>query len=179
MKRLGFLLFCLGIVGAILCAAKMPAEGQEWSDMLVYFGAAIALGIVGLVLWRRGVSQEAQAAAKATGDSANPVTLLSGLPEPLAALSGDIEQLDASQLTERVDDLLNRFVLPFAEVRQTLIDRMGMEKGADVLVTVAFGERMLNRVWSAAADGHLPEARASFVDAHDALLEAASLVQDA
>ena len=43
-------------------------------------------------------------------------------------------------------------------------------------MTVAYGERMLNRTWSAAADEHLPEARAVLPDAVDALEEAARLI---
>ena len=31
-------------------------------------------------------------------------------------------------------------------------------KGAEILLDVAYGERMLNRVWSAASDGHHQEA---------------------
>ena len=53
-----------------------------------------------------------------------------------------------------------------------------MEKGAEILVTLAFGERMMNRVWSAAADGHLPEATASLNESTDAFIEAAALLPE-
>ena len=97
----------------------------------------------------------------------------------IAGPTGLIETLDPEALTERVDSLLNEFVLPFAQVRQVLVDRLGMEKGAETLVIVAFGERLLNRVWTAAADGHLPEARACFPEAYDAFVEARTTVREA
>ena len=76
----------------------------------------------------------------------------------------------------RVDALLDDYVLPMGESRQQFIDRYGMEKGAELLVTLAFGERMLNRVWSAAADGHLPEAVSSLEESAEAFEEAVSLL---
>ena len=47
--------------------------------------------------------------------------------------------------------------------------------GKEILVTAAYAERMLNRVWSAAADGHGPEASASLVEAVGAMKETAAL----
>jgi hypothetical protein len=54
-----------------------------------------------------------------------------------------------------------------------------MDRGAEILVVIAFGQRMLNRVWSAAADRHLPEARSCYPDAVEALEEAADMARDA
>ena len=50
-----------------------------------------------------------------------------------------------------------------------------MERGAEILVTAAYAERMLNRVWSASADGHLPEAGASLTEAAEAIQQTAEL----
>jgi hypothetical protein len=52
----------------------------------------------------------------------------------------------------------------------------GMAKGAEILVTVAHGERILNRVWSAASDDHLPEAVKCYDEAFSALQEAKELL---
>jgi hypothetical protein len=60
-------------------------------------------------------------------------------------------------------------------VRRKIIDRLGMSKGSEILVVVAYGERMLNRVWSAASDGHLPEARSSYPEARAAFHQAQDL----
>ena len=55
-------------------------------------------------------------------------------------------------------------------------DLIGMSHGAEILVATAYGERMLNRVWSAAADGYLEEARSSFREASSAFDEAATMM---
>ena len=47
-----------------------------------------------------------------------------------------------------------------------------MDEGAQILVTMAYGERMLNRAWSASADGHIQEARGCIPEALAAFEEA-------
>lgn len=176
---LGFLLFAVGIVLAVVGGAKAPVEGTDWPDTLLLFGAGVAVGITGLVIWHRAVRKEAAASHAETGGSGDPESLIARLQAPLDALGDEIGEMAPEAITHRVDDLLVHYVLPFAEVRQKVIGRFGMEKGAEILVTVAFGERLLNRVWSAAGDGHVVEARRCFPEAHGAFREAARLFEAA
>lgn len=173
----GFIVFAIGIIISILGAAKVPAEGSKWPDTLVLFSIGAAIAIAGLMMWRMAV-KKANAEEANTKDDKDPATLLSNLVEPLQKLSNDIADLDADAITQRVDEVLDKYVLPFADVRQRIVNKLGMEKGAEILVVVAYGERMLNRVWSAAADGHLPEAQASFPEALEAFTEAKKLLGD-
>ena len=110
-------------------------------------------------------------------DASNPFALLADVQSPLDELLADVGEFETHEICDRVDDILAKYVLPFAEVRRGVIDRLGMEKGAEILVVVAYGERMLNRVWSAASDGHLPEAMSVLPDAIAAFNEAAELAK--
>lgn len=177
-KRAAFL-YALGVTVAICGAAKMPAEGAEWSDALPIFVAGAVVGVVGLVWWRRLRSQIAAAMPAQSAPDQDPFALLAGLIPDAKSLAAEVGTLQAPEIQVGVDRLLDTWVLPFAEVRQSVIDRLGMQKGAEILVTIAYGERMLNRVWSAAADGHLPEARACLPEAVDALQEAAQIAAKA
>ncbi len=151
-----------------------------WPDSLPVFLVGFLLALFGLFQWRSAVQAEAAAQADKEGtDSSNPFALLAKMQGPLQQLQEDIGDLDEQQVCDRVDTILNHYVLPFAEVRRGVIDRLGMELGAEVLVIIAYGERMLNRVWSAASDGHLPEATSVLPDAVDALAEAAGKVKAA
>ena len=174
----GFIIFSVGIILAIVGASKAPAEGSAWPDTVPVFLAGALLAAVGLALWRRATAATARAEAASSESANDPYALLSGIIEPINALKDDLDGLDAQTLGARIDELLNEFVLPFAEVRQVLVNRLGMEKGAEVLVVVAFGERLLNRVWTAAADGHLPEAKACFPEAYEAFTEAHALITE-
>lgn len=179
MGAIGFAVFAIGVALAVVGGAKAPVEGSDWPDTMLLFGIGTAVSIVGLVLWHTATRKAAKEAATAGGADADPAALIASLQAPLNDLNEDIGTLNTDQICDRVDALLTGYVLPFAEVRQKVVSRFGMEKGAEILVTVAFGERLLNRVWSAAGDGHAPEARKSFPEAYSAFVEAGRLFDEA
>lgn len=170
---LGQLLFSAGVGATIVCGAKAPAQGEAWPSTLPIFIVASLVAILGIILWRKAIAVQKERGLIGGTDAVDPAKLLRELRGPLSALRAEASQLDTTTLMQRVDALLDEYILPIGEARQGLIDRFGMEKGAEILVTLAFGERMLNRVWSAAADGHLPEALSSLEESADALQEAA------
>ena len=111
------------------------------------------------------------------GDQDNPITLLKNVIPLMKELQTKINSLNTTQVCEEIDKILDGYILPFAEVRKNITNFFGMSIGSEILVTVAYGERMLNRVWSAASDGHLPEAMAVFPDALHALVEAGEILE--
>ena len=183
MKVLGWILFAAGVLSGIAGAAKLPAEGADWPDTWPVALGGIVLGVIGVGLWHLAVKAERDATRR--GESvgskkrASAVDLLTDLIAPARALKAEAAGLELKDLEDRTDALLEAYVLPFAEVRHQMIDRFGMARGADILVTVAYGERILNRVWSAAADGHLPEALACVPEAVEAFEEAAQQLEKA
>jgi hypothetical protein len=185
MRILAYILFGGGIMAAISGAAKLPAtlpEGttptflDRFPDTLPEFTIAFTATVVGLIIWWKDVFAQRKANQAAEGDESNPLTILAGLAPQLSDLAGSIDNLEGPAIIARVEQILEHTVLPFAEARQKLFDRLGMRVGADLLITAAYGERMLNRTWSAAADGHLVEARSSFREAAQAFGEAAAMV---
>lgn len=185
MRTLAIILFSGGIMAAISGAAKLPApipEGadpsflDQFPDTLPLFTVAFLTTVGGLVIWWKDVFAHRKSRQDDDTDESNPLTLLAGLSPQLHELANSIDELDGQAITDRVEQILAHTVLPFAEGRQKLFDRLGMRAGADLLVTAAYGERMLNRTWSAAADGHLIEARSSFQEAILAFDEAAAMV---
>ena len=172
-------------MAAISGAAKLPAaipEGatptflDRFPDTLPEFTIAFIATVVGLIIWWKDVFAQRKANQAVESDESNPLTLLAELAPQLSDLASSIDQLEGEAITARVEQILEHTVLPFAEARQKLFDRLGMRTGADLLVTAAYGERMLNRTWSAAADGHLTEARSSFREATQAFDEAAAML---
>jgi len=94
-------------------------------------------------------------------------------------LDTEIDRLPANQLLEALDVLLEQHLLPLAEVRQRVMAHFGMRTGAEIIVALAVGERMLNRAWSAAADGYPAEARRSYREALQAIDHADQLWKQA
>ena len=67
----------------------------------------------------------------------------------------------------------------FAEARQSLVKRFGMAVYAEVMTEFASAERLINRSWSAAADGYVDEVEQSLVRAKAHLTRARDLLQAA
>lgn len=154
---------------------KMPSI---WPDSWPFFLGGVLLSILGLILWHSSVRKEvAEMVKNQSNDESNPFALLARVQEPLKKLGEEVISLSHADICERVDEILGEYILPFAEVRRLVIEQLGMNNGAEVLVIVSYGERMLNRTWSAASDGHHPEARAALADAVDAFVEANETAQ--
>jgi hypothetical protein len=189
MKTAGFLIFVVGIIIAISAGAKLPAEAaadgassSRFPDTLGAFVGGAVVCVVGLTLWWKVVLEEREAARTASGgddSTANPVTILEQLQQSLESVLNDLDSLAETDLQLRVDTAIDNHVTPLAESRHQIVDRFGMSHGAEILVATAYGERMLNRVWSAAADGYLDEARSSFREASNAFDEAAVMMSSA
>ena len=67
----------------------------------------------------------------------------------------------------------------FAEARQAIVKRFGLNTYADVMTEFASGERLINRSWSAAADGYVDEVTASLNRAEQHLREAKAILDTA
>lgn len=100
----------------------------------------------------------------------------------VTALLDEVRTLDeAAQiglLTTRIEALQLTHLAAFVEARPELIGRYGIAGYARIMDVFAAGERRINRAWSAAADGVLPEALDSLAGSL-ALLEEARARLDA
>ncbi|MEL6342367.1 MAG: hypothetical protein AAFV53_04495 [Myxococcota bacterium] len=167
-------IFAIGIAAAISGSAKTPADASS----MTIFGVGVGIAVVGLIgwWWRQG---QAAASDDAGDPRTDPVSLLRAVLPPAQALQADMDALSEAEVCERVDLLLLTAVQPLVAQRAALSARLGVMKGAEIQSMVAFGERMLNRTWSAASDGHLPEARASLFEAVAAFEAAAEALEQA
>ena len=64
----------------------------------------------------------------------------------------------------------------FVESRESMIPTLGMQSYADIMSPFANGERLINRAWSASADGYVDEVRACIAGARVELENAAKLL---
>ena len=52
MVKMSFALFIIGIVIALVSAAKTPLQGEAWPDTGIFYGIAIGIAFIGLMLMR-------------------------------------------------------------------------------------------------------------------------------
>jgi hypothetical protein len=176
-ELIGFILFSLGVLISMMSTAQLPAEGQVFSSTWPAYILGVICGIVGLVLWHQAKNQ-ARKDLVASQDQKSVGSAIGFLHEALThltKLSGDLLTLENTEIIKRVNYIMDHFIFPLAQTRNQIIAKFGMVKGAEILIAVAYGERMLNRVWSAASDGHEQEARKVFCEAKNAFAQAVSL----
>jgi len=160
LRIIGVVLFSLGIIATLISAAKLPTPGQQWSNMLSAYFLAVALTLMGLLLlhWlpKKEKEQQCQLAMK---KCFYILELLQELVMAMRQFSEEMNELDGDNIATKVDELLNKYVVSFTEEKQQIFFQLGHSQGAKMIMIVANGERLLNRVWSAASDGDLQEAR--------------------
>lgn len=172
------ILFSVGIMIAITAAAKVPEAGTKWPDTIAAFVIGTAIAIVGLVLWRKAVRAESSTAATTEeGTNERPTTeLMEAARSKFTNLTHLLESSEKLARLNAIDSILEDELIPLSERRQEILNHYGMEKGAEILVTLAFVERTTNRMWSAIADECSEEALAVLPEALNAFEKLEALI---
>lgn len=154
MKNFGFLLLIAGFLGGAYSTA-LDTEVTNWA---LFVPAALA-AIVGVIMIKRQASGQATSESVLTANRAE-------LKESLANIVGNLDDLiDAGatvpidELRDEIDARLRDDLRRFADARESMIHLFSLQTYADIMSDFATGERYVNRVWSASADGYDSEAR--------------------
>ena len=134
-------------------------RGFSWNDWTWkwHFVGGVCLMLAAIFLKRSG----AGAVGSSRRADSGPERCMRDLYERVSELNLRKQELDAAGLQAEVSVLLEQLVQPVIDAREELQGRLGTGRYAVVMSPFASGERKLNRAWSAAVDGHAPEARAS------------------
>lgn len=154
MKLFGSLL----LVGGFLAGAFATALDIEATNWAMFLPAAIA-AIVGVWILKREASGQATSehvlSANRTELSESLANIVRGLEDLLT--TGD--RIPVEKLKDEIDMRLRDDLRRFAEARESLVHLFSLQTYADIMSEFAAGERYVNRVWSASADGYDGEAR--------------------
>jgi hypothetical protein len=173
MKQVGYLLLAAGFLGGAF-ATSLDVQDVNWT----IFSAFAVAAFVGLVLVKRTAS------AIARSDTVLAVNR-SELKESIQNIVRDVNELNTTavkqggELREKIDLELRNDLRRFADARQSMVHLFGLQTYADIMSTFAAGERYINRVWSASADGYDEEATAYLKKAGTQFVEAERLLSEA
>ncbi len=179
MKNLGYYLVALGFLGGAY-ATSLDVENVNWT----LFASSVAAALVGLGIYKQQVHTLARSEsvleinrAELRESIANIVTVLSEI-EKEGMTRGAV-------LRDRIDLKLREELRRFADARKSMVHLFGLQTYADIMSNFAAGERYINRVWSASADGYdeeaedyLKRAASQFEEAKQQLLEAAEAITE-
>jgi len=175
MKAIGFALLVLGfLIGAF--ATALDVENVNWT----LFGVAALGAVAGLMLVKRAAAAHATSEAVLELNRGELRESIGNIVRDIADIAADASARGAG-LRDVVDRRLRTDLRRFAEARESMVHLFGLQTYADIMSHFAAGERYINRVWSASADGYYEEAEAylqkaarQFADAQEQLLAAAA-----
>lgn len=172
MKKLGYVMITLGFLAGAL-AAVVDKDAVRW----VYFAGALIVGVCGIVLVRAGHARHSLAAERLTSNMQAIETSLARIVDNISRLNAQKQSISTDDMRHRIDELFTDDLTSFVEARQSIAQVHGLQVYADVMSYFAAGERYLNRVWSASADGYVDEVNAYLHKAQQQFSESLSRIQ--
>ena len=152
MKYIGFLMVTIGFIAAAL-ATVVDVETIKW----VWYIPALAFGIAGVVI----IKVDDASQHKTEHHVAARIETVEGSLEKIVTnikqLNSDKDSINTYDMRHRVDELLTEDMINFVQARQSIVGKYGLQAYADLMGYFASGERYINRVWSASADGYIDE----------------------
>lgn len=152
-ERLGYGLIITAFLAGAFLAVLHPRE-IDW----LYFLPVLAAGAVGVVTLRRAHKASTQASHVMDENRQVLVQSLERITSELADMDGNRDAIPPYELRFEIDRRFRGDLMAFADARMTLAHLYGLQQYADIMSHFAAGERYLNRVWSASADGYAEEA---------------------
>lgn len=167
LRMIGMIVCTLGCLGGSLAASLSP-DSVDWS----YFVPAIAVGVLGVVIARIGIHRASRSGERMEKNFQALDESLARVVENAKKLEADKERIDPYDFPQRIDDVFVDDLAAFADARESIAHAWGVNAYADIMTHFAAGERYLNRVWSAAADGYANEAKTYVTRALDQFVQA-------
>ena len=155
MKIIGYLLITVGFLAGALSATVDAVETDKvhW----IYFAIGLAVAVAGVVLVRLEKRSHRTSQGKLASNMEAVKSSMESIAANVAKLDAEKGQIETYEMRHRIDEALPEHIETFVEARESIAHVHGLQVYADVMSSFAAGERYLNRVWSASADGYIDE----------------------
>ena len=173
MKNIGYLLIGLGfLVGSYF--TMLDKSNVEWGAFTIF----LILGFVGVAIVQVGNKKAAKSEDTMSSNIAIIESSLANLVDKVSQLNADKHSINTYDMRHKIDEMLIEDLNNFADARQTIGHKYGLASYAEVMRNFAGGERYLNRVWSASADGYIDEVNEYMEKAQVQFIEARQKLQE-
>lgn len=176
MKSIGYLLLCTGFLAGAYATA-LDVQNVRWG----LFATAALAAIAGLIILKRQASSESRSESVLELNRSELHDSIRSVVDDLRGLSDEVA-MKGDKLRDWIDGKLRDDLRRFADARESMVHLFGLQAYADIMSSFAAGERYINRVWSASADGYdveaakyLKKAATQFAGAQEQLTQAAAL----
>jgi hypothetical protein len=196
MKWIGFFLVTAGFVVAALAAVvdqgalkaldetaveaidQTDAEPAEESPVKwAWYIPALALGIAGVVIIRTDQARHSKTEHHVAANIETIETSLARIAVNIEKLNAEKYSIDTHDMRHKVDELFMDDLETFVDARESIAHRYGLNAYGEIMGSFAAGERYLNRVWSASADGYIDEVNEYLEKARDQFAESLTIIR--
>lgn len=155
----GMVLLWAGFLsGALATVFNKEVEGDKWSTInWVWYGGSLAVGIAGVVCLQATRKSSAGIAGASIGTD-QLARHLDNLVKRIGQLRLEHSKQAPRETVAFIESELRDDFREFADGRNSITREHGLKAFAEVMTLFASGERAINRVWSASADGYVDEA---------------------
>lgn len=137
-----------------------------------YFGLALAVGAAGVACVHVAQRRRGRETGTLQSDIEDVERSLEQITSNIQELNRTKTQIDVYQIRHRIDDIFSADLSTFVDARESIGHVYGLDAYADMMMHFAAGERYLNRIWSASADGYIDEVHAYLERAEDQFIQA-------
>ena len=148
MKKIAYALIATGFLGGAYVAA-LDVKNVDW----VWFSIAAIAAIAGVILSKRADRARATSGELLENNRNELNESLDNIVHDLRQRA-DGDAIRGKALRDWIDEVLRPDLRRFVEARESLVHLYSLQAYADIMSEFAAGERYINRVWSAAADGY-------------------------
>jgi hypothetical protein len=152
MQALGYVFIVIGFLGGALVTV-LNEETVQWAE----FAVAAGVAMIGIVLVRVAMHREARGEGKLATNMQVVRESLENVNTGFAKLRAELSTMDPYDVRYFIDATFADELARFAAALESIAHVHGLQAYADVMNAFAAGERYLNRVWSASADGYVDE----------------------
>ncbi len=152
MGERGYVLLIIGFLAGTYVAALDP-DVTNWR----WFVPSIVIAALGVQQIKQAQATAARSSTRLTADRRELEESLANIVRNLTELRGAGDAVPPFEMRFEIDRLFRGDLMRFADARDTLAQLYGLQAYADIVSEFAAGERYINRVWSASADGYLDE----------------------
>ena len=166
MKIIGYIIITFGFLAGTL-ACVVNKEEIYWG----YFIVSVLAGSIGIGFVHFGERKESRSEEKLATNIKSIEDSLSQVVENITQLNREKKSINTYDVRHRIDELFPDDLTTFVEARQSISHIFGLVTYGDIMSSFAAGERYLNRVWSASADGYIDEVNTYLEKAQEQFIE--------
>ena len=161
-----------GFVAAAL-ASVVDENAIKW----LWYIPALVIGVAGVVAIRVDIARHSKTEHHVTSKIETIDSSLEKIVANINKLNADKHSIKTYDVRHRIDELFINDLELFVDARESIGHRYGLAAYGDVMSSFAAGERYLNRVWSASADGYIDEVNTYIEKAREQFTDCLTKIQ--